>query len=71
MTIWNLSKNNYGWFKLCARGKLPSSRDNHTVSTVKKWKRWFYFFFDGDGEDGKLNDCYRYEQKENKVNEIH
>ena len=30
-----------------------------------------FFFFDGDVEDGKLNDCYRYEHHEDKINEIH
>ena len=60
-------KNNYGWSKLSPRGNVPSPRANHTATTVKKNGRDdFIFFFGGAGEDGKLNDCFRYDHSEQK-----
>ena len=55
-------KNTYGWSKLSPKGEVPPPRSNHTATTVKKnGKDDFILFFGGLGENGKLNDTYRYD----------
>ena len=60
-------KNTYGWSKLSPKGNIPTPRANHSATTVKKGGRDdFIFIFGGTGEEGKLNDCYRYDHSEQK-----
>ena len=60
-------KNTYGWSKLSPKGEVPPPRSNHTATTVKKnGKDEFILFFGGLGENGKLNDTYRYDFSEQK-----
>ena len=62
--VWQLDifqKQMYGWSKLSCKGDIPPPRSNHTATTIKKDSRdEFIFIFGGLGENGKLNDCYKF-----------
>ena len=72
--VWQLDifqKQMYGWSKLSCKGDIPPPRSNHTATTIKKDSRdEFIFIFGGLGENGKLNDCYKFIPNESQFFQI-